>query len=209
MLLLALEVLRLVVSAETEQDPLREQYAYRELQENGSRTKAFDVILLEGRPYRKLVERNGKPLTEKERREVEADMLKTSRERRKAGLFTRTYTMRIGRLADLEKTHEITLEGNQLTAKPKADSPMLHRIQFDPQTHVMLRHEVEVVGPGSEMKPGTILIREFSRQGDGPYLVRKMIIDFKVRFAKGYQVHTFSNYRKFDAASTITFGDPK
>jgi len=39
--------------------------------------------------------------------------------------------------------------------------------------------------------------------------LRRMEIDFKVTFASGKQINSFTNYRKFDVASTITFADPQ
>jgi hypothetical protein len=210
MLHLVVEVLRLIVAAEDSQQKVREQYAYHELQVNdGKRSKAYDVILLEGRPYRRLVEKNGKALSEKEAREVEADMLKTSKARRRGGIFKRVYNMNIGRLRDLETTHELQKEGSILIASPKEKGPYRHRIYFDPDSHVITCHEVEVVGPGSELKPGTHVKMDYAREAGGPSLLRKMTIHFKVRFDTGEQVHTYSRYRKFDSESTITFEDPK
>lgn len=134
MMPLVFEVLRLVVTAEQEQDKIR----------------------LNGQPYRKLVERNGKPLSEKESKQVQDNMRKTAR-----GLFSRTYRMNVGKLSDLENTHGLT-------------------------------RKAEVVGPGSQFKSGTTIQ-----------------IDFKGKFGGGKQIHTFTNYRKFDAESTINFEDPK
>ena len=201
MLLLALEVLRLVVTAEQEQDKIRDQYAYREVQLNlPDRSKTYAVIRLNGQPYRKLVERNGKPLSEKESKKVQDNMRKTAR-----GIFSRTYRMNLGKLSDLENTHEISLDGNLITAIPKSGGPYQHRITFDPQTHRILTRQSEVIGPGSQFKPGTTIQLDYSPEG----FVQKMNIDFKVKLGGGKQIHTFTNYRKFDAESTINFEDPK
>lgn len=205
----ALEVLRLVVSAEAEQDKMRERYAYREVQENLPRIKVFDVIFLEGAPYRRLIEKNGKLLTGKEQKAVVEDMKKTVAERRasrnRGRVFTRYFTMRIDKLENLETTHELSIEGDHLTALPKAGNAYRHEMWIDPETHVILRHEIEVVGPGSELKPGTIVRRQFSREGDSAYLLRRNEVDYKVTFASGKQVHIYTNYKKFDVESTITF----
>ena len=210
MMLLVLEVLHLIVGAEQEQNKLRAQYAYHELQENlPKRSKAYDVVLLEGQPYRKLVEINGKPLSPKEAKTVEADMLKTSKQRRRGTIFKRTYRMNIGNFADLEKTHELSLEENVITATPKTRAPYRHRITYNPKTFVVLAHEAELIGPGTELKPGTIVRRFFSKEQDEAWLLRRMEIDFKVTFASGKQINSFTNYRKFDVASTITFADPQ
>jgi hypothetical protein len=201
MMLLVLEVLRLVVTAEQEQDKIRDQYAYREVQLNlPKRSRTYDVIRLNGQPYRKLVELNGKPLSEKESKQVQDNMRKTAR-----GLFSRTYRMNLGKLSDLENTHELSLEGNLITATPKSGGPYKHRITFDPQTHRILTRQSEVVGPGSQFKAGTTIQLDFSPEG----FLQKMDIDFKVKFGGGKQIHTFTNYRKFDAESTINFEDPK
>ena len=209
----ALEVLRLVVSAEAEQDKMRERYAYREVQENLPRIKVYDVVFLEGVPYRRLIEKNGKPLSGREEKSVLEDMKKTGAERRasrkRGGLLTRYYTMRTGKLEDLVTTHAISMEGDHLTALPKAGNPYRHEMWIDLKTHVILRHKIEIVGPGSELKPGTIVRRQFSREADSIYLLRRNEVDYKVTFASGKQVSTFTNYKKFDVESTLSFEEQR
>jgi len=201
MMQLVFEVLRLVVTAEQEQDKIRDQYACREVQLNlPNRLKTYDVVRLNGQPYRKLVERNGKRLSEKESKQVQDNMRKTAR-----GIFSRTYRMNLGKLSDLENTHNLTLEGNLVTATPKSGGSYKHLITFDPQTHRILTRQSEVIGPGSQFKSGTTILFDFSSDG----FLQKMDIDFKVRLGGGKQIHTFTNYRKFDAESTINFEDSK
>jgi len=201
MMQLVFEVLRLVVTAEQEQDKIRDQYACREVQLNlPNRLKTYDVVRLNGQPYRKLVERNGKRLSEKESKEVQDNMRKTAR-----GIFSRTYRMNLGKLSDIESSHNLTLEGNVITATPKSGGTYKQSITFDPQTHRILTRQSEVVGPGSQFKSGTTIQIDSSPEG----FLQKMEIDFKVKFGSGKQIHTFTHYRKFDAESNINFEEPK
>ena len=61
-------------------------------------SKAFDVTMAEGSPYRRLIERDGKPLSADEERKQQEDLRRSIEERRKE-----TPERRSQRLADYEK----------------------------------------------------------------------------------------------------------
>jgi hypothetical protein len=201
LILTALEVLRLIVGAEEAMNKVREQYTHREnVAYNNGRTEEYEVVRVNGKAFRRLVARQGKPLPDKER----AVVLRAMR-RFASGLTgpTRIYTMRFGEIRKLESTHDLSIEDNTLLARPREGNPYLHRLDFDPETHRLRIHAVEVTGPGSELSPGTVARFDYNSEG----LLEKLIIDFQIRKRRGRQVHIHSGYRKFDAASTITFED--
>ncbi|MBZ2186999.1 MAG: hypothetical protein K7J46_20010 [Bryobacter sp.] len=201
LILTALEVLRLIVGAEEAMNKVREQYTHREnVAYNNGRTEEYEVVRVNGKAFRRLVARQGKPLPDKERAVVLRAMRRFAR-----GLTvpTRIYTMRFGEIRKLESTHDLSIEDNKLLARPREGNPYLHRLHFDPDTHRLHIHAVEVTGPGSELSPGTVARLYYNSEG----FLEKLIIDFQIGKRRGRQMHIHSGYRKFDAASTITFED--
>lgn len=146
LILTALEVLRLIVGAEEAMNKVREQYTHREnVAYNNGRTEEYEVVRVNGKAFRRLVARQGKPLPDKERAVVLRAMRRFAR-----GLTvpTRIYTMRFGEIRKLESTHDLSIEDNKLLARPREGNPYLHRLHFDPDTHRLHIHAVEVTGPG-------------------------------------------------------------
>ncbi len=187
--MLAVSLLQRIVTAEDQQNAMRMKYECRELQENweardkdGSvRSKQYEVILLEGARYRKLVARNGQPLSADERLLVEDDMLRTS-------VLRRAVVEKTGgeRLATLEQTHDLSLAGpNELIATPKG-AGRLYRLRFDPASFALL----EYVREDGE----TTLKIEYANDTDLPHFMRRMEVLFTAGIAR-VQRSTFSDWR--------------
>lgn len=184
LILTALEVLNLVAGAEERQQDMRARYVYREVQENwrldpygrriagSERTKVFEGIMLHGQRYRKMIERNGKPLTPAEQWEVEEDM------KRVAEPKPATTSLR-----DLAKTHQLTLNGDTLEASSETKS---HVFQFDEKTHEILHH--------STQSGATRMTIDYTRLPDGTTLPSRLEVDFTVGDVHGIQRSTFSNF---------------
>ncbi len=184
LILTALEVLHLVAGAEERQQEMRARYVYREGQENwrldpysrriggSERTKTFDVIMVKGQRYRKMIARNGKPLTPAEQWEVEEDM------KRMVESKSTTTSLR-----DLAKTHQLSLNGDSLEATSDAKS---HVFTIDPKTHEILRHTTQ--------SATTKMTIDYIRLIDGTTLPSKVEVDFTVGDVHGIQVSTFSNF---------------
>lgn len=66
-----------------------------------AKSKTYDVTLLEGSPYRRLIERDGRPLPPKEERKEQEQLQSSIRMRR-----GETEAQRVQRLADYEKSRE-------------------------------------------------------------------------------------------------------
>ena len=185
LILTALEVLNLVAGAEERQQEMRARYVYQEVQENwrldpygqriqgSERTKTFDVIMLQGQRYRKMIARNGKPLTPAEQWEVEEDM--------KRVVESKPVTTSLRNLAS---THKLTLNGDTLEAVSDTQS---HTFTIDPKTHEILRHT---------MQNGTTkMMIDYTRLPDGTTLPSQVEVDFTVGDVHGIQRSTFSNFR--------------
>ena len=185
LILTALEVLNLVAGAEERQQEMRARYTYQEVQENwrldpynrpiegSQRTKTFDVIMLQGQRYRKMIARNGKPLTAAEQWEVEEDM------KRVVEAKPATTSLRA-----LATTHKLTLNGDILEAVNETKS---HVFQFDPKTHEILRHTTQ--------SGTTKMTIDYTRLPDGTTLPSQVEVDFIVGDVHGIQRSTFSNFR--------------
>lgn len=184
LLLTALEVLHLVAGAEERQHDRRARYTYREVQENwrldpygrpiqgSERSKVFDGIKIQGQRYRKMIERNGKPLTPAEQWEVEEDM------KRVVEAKPATTSLR-----DLAKTHQLILNGDILKATSPAKS---HTFTIDPNTHEILSHTTQ--------DAATKMTVNYTRLPDGTTLPSKVEVDFTVGDIHGFQRSTFSNF---------------
>jgi hypothetical protein len=185
LLLSAMEVLGLVAGAEERQQEMRARYVYLETQENwrldpygrsiagSNRSKTFEVLLVNGQRYRKLIGRNGKPLTAAEAWEVEEDMKRAQPKAEKGSL-----------LRDLASTHEIVVEDSVIVAKGASKN---YTITFDPETHA-IRKQVSEGG-------GTRMVIEYTCLPGGVYLPQRVEVDFTVGDVHGLQVSTFSNFK--------------
>jgi len=237
-LLLAVDPAALLQRADEvdrQHEELRRSYVYRELQINWnnmegtgkSRSGLFENLFVEGLRYRKRLERNGKPLSSKEQKEVEAAMQRTAEERRAErkkvgrGLFSRVYNFRYGYVGEVAGVSDCSVAGEEagswvircepkagFVATTKAEQELLcYRQTFwvDQKDMALAGRRAEVIRNGADLKPGSVMDERRTREeGDGPWLARKMWIRFEAPRGKGYQAHEFSDYRRFAVESTIT-----
>lgn len=184
LLLSAIEVLQLVAGTEEQQQQMRARYTYREVQENwrldpygrriadSARTKTFDMVMLNGHRYRKLIERNGRPLTPAEAWEVEEDMKRFAPPKLESNF-----------LRDLHKSHQLTVESCVILAQGQSKR---HEFTFDPATNVILRQITE--GNGTRLKI------DYQRLPDGTSMPQRAEVDFTIGDVHGIQISTFSNF---------------
>ena len=198
--------------------------------------RIYEHIFLEGLPYKQLIEKNGKAIVGAERqrlasaREQEAARRRENRKLRKPFL-PGTRNIRMGTLAELPEAYvlkssgEETVEGavcDILEAEPngRKETERLRELQSYRQRlwiarekRVLVRRRVEVIGPDSEVLPGSIITFEWSPREEGIWFEKKREIEFgakifKVRTSRGYQLHEYFDYRRFAVESTITPADP-
>ncbi len=220
-----------------------EFYAYREhmlkvnLNKDGKETdresETWEVIGLEGSAYRKLVERNDKPLPSREQKKEDERLAKETDKRRretpeqrKNRLFSFTYTVRsapeANRLFDVRLLGEEAVNGRpayvlEKTPKPDAkpansnEGELLHyktKEWLDKEELITARLEMEVIRDGSRMKPGTRIEFKNMRNAEGTWLLQETRIRYDIKFfkfmgARGDQVSTMSDYHKFEATSRV------
>lgn len=185
LLLTALEVLQFIAGAEERQQDLRSRYTYRELQENwrldpygriipGShKTKTYEVLLVSGQRHRKLIARDGQPLSAEEQFQVEEDL-----RRLRPSNDTRALPLR--HLAD---SHQLILRDNALEA---VQSGKTIQLIFDPADHTILEQVTET---------NTTRMRlVYRRLPDGATLPSRIETDFVVGDIRGRQISTFDHY---------------
>ena len=237
-LLLAVEpaaILQRADEVDRQQEELRRSYVYRELQTTWnnlegtgkSRSGLFENLFVEGLRYRKRLERNGKPLSSKEQREVDEAMQRTAAERRaerrraNKGLFSRVYNLRYGNVGEVATVSDCSVVGEEagswvIRCEPKVGfvgttkeerELLCYRQTFwiDQKQMAVTGRRAEVIREGADLKPGTVMEERRTREGEeGPWVARKMWIRFHAPRGKGYQVHEYSDYKRFAVESTIT-----
>ena len=193
--------------------------------------KTFDVVSLEGEPYRKLISLNGKPLSTSQQRKVDEDFQKTQAERRAArhSPFHVERKAYIGGLPDLIEYFDNRVTGAEtvrgrptwvMESGPKSGvSPTgkqqaeilswRHKSWFDQEDGTRVQWQDTVVQPVNGFQPGSEMLFEMDRGPQGPWLRSKTTSHLEVNFnrfmnARVLTVQTFTNYKKFEVNSTLT-----
>jgi hypothetical protein len=219
------ELMHRAAAAEKANSQKVKQYAYREYKlalafdKSGKpierSTETWDVIGLEGSTYRKLIQRNDKPLNPKDqKREDDRLAAETARrrnetpEQRRKRLFSFEYNLsfqtgRMPELYDLDYGGEEDIDGRPayiVRGMPKAglqpttdnDRELLNyraKVWIDKQDYVTSRAELEVIGDHSRMQKGSVLLGIDSRQDDGVWLAKEIRFRFDTRRFKMVNVH--------------------
>jgi hypothetical protein len=220
-------------------------YAYREfivnteLDKNGKQqsqqTETWDVIGLEGAPYRRLILHDEKPLSTKEQKSEDKRLAEETKKRQRENkppknkVFSFSYSLHFGResmhLFDVSYLGEETVNGRlayiiegvpKPTARPANDNEkeLLHyRVKrwIDKQDLIDARIDLEVVSAGSRMQPGTLITTVLHRLDGGVWVVSETQIDYSLRFfkvagARGKQVSTRTDFHKFEVSSRVVDG---
>jgi hypothetical protein len=206
------EIIRAAVELTEKTDHLRQQYALTQenIQRSGGKTvrKTYEVTFQDGRPYRKLIRRDGQPV------DAKPEAYATSEERR------------LELLRELPKAMDYTLEGEEtmdgydcwvLFAKPKPGykPPSFHtlfltqmeaRVWISKKHSRMVRLDAQTVGPVSfggflaKLGPGTRIELQQVRVAEQVWLPSrfKMTYNGRVLFKSlsGEIEQLSSNFRK-------------
>jgi len=238
-------ILRRMVEAQTQNREPSQQYTYREdlqffdYHKNGQTKKknsrTYDVLYVEGLQYRRLVARDGKPLSKREEAREEKKMQQTAAERRKqrrSGLFRRGVSLGSAQelltLFDNRLIGEEEIRGRKawvIESTPKAGHAPANDHEkeilsfakkhwIDQTESFFLRRTDTVVGDQIRFKPGTVITFDFDKVNDGAWLPLTTVVESRVQIIKMVKVSgrtesRFSNYKKFDVESTITVDEPK
>jgi hypothetical protein len=199
-------------------------------------TQSYEWVYLEGEPFRRLVAVNDVPLRGKKAAEENRRMQMTGAERRAAAKAKKPNPrlISVGNVSyeDLLRAMQHTLEKVEpvdgrnawvIRSAPKRDlqggtcgelQAECYQFTFwiDQEEFAMLRERYEVIGKGTDALPGTWSTTTYVRAAEGLWFRSRMegyFVTGPPRPAgRWWQVHVFSDYRKFDAASTITFDGP-
>jgi hypothetical protein len=234
------ELFRRAGAANDANGPKAQQYLYREytvtteINEGGGsnrHTETWEAIGLEGSEYRKLVQRDDKPLTEKEQKQEDDKLRKEGDRRRKekrGGIknpLKRTYTFGYSagdeRLFDFRYVGEEVVNGRPayvLEGKPKSDVKptnnhekhlLLSRLKrwFDKEEFFESNFELEVTEAGGDFRPGTMVAGKQQRMEDGTWLMNEMHIRFILKQqhanARTELAITRSDFHKFAVDSRV------
>lgn len=238
-------VLQKAIAVDKEQTAVQHQYAYTEEVHNQQvdkdgklgaiDTKTYDVIFIEGEPFRKLTQVNGQPLAAKEQQKVDHEMQKTAEERRRkrrSGITHIERSVSLGGMAELLKffdnrvAGEETLRGRQVwviesTPKPgykpqgKQEEEIMswrHKSWYDQQDGAQMQITSTVIRAVNGFQAGSEYTWEYDKGSEECWLLRKVSSKvemqlYKMVHARAVTTQSMTNYKKFDVASTITTGD--
>jgi hypothetical protein len=207
------------------------KFTYREdveqVRTEKSTIETFDVIMLEGENYRKLILIDGKPLDAKRQKQVDADLEKARSARRRSTPFNIRRTAKIGGLADIQRLFDCKVTGEEivngrktwrLEAQPKTgikpankqEQNMLatkRTIWFDQQEHVDIQSVIVYLQPAEGFQPGSELEYQFSKVND-VWLAASFRFRFHLKAmafvnARGEARHRFYDYKLFQTESTL------
>ena len=217
---------------EVKQVKEREKYFYREHAEhrrpNGQLnfTQDYEWIFLEGEPFRRLVARNGQPLQGKLAKEEAERLRMTAAERRRQAARPNPRVIKMGDLSgkvilkemDHIETGVEELDGRKVWVIQAAPKPghehVAYRMTFwiDQQEQVVAQLKYEVIGRGVDSLPGSWLVTRYFRFAENLWFKQSLNGEFRTAPPRPRshwrQAHTFRDFRKFDAESTVTFQDP-
>ena len=220
------------LSNEVKQLKEREKYFYREHAEhrrpNGELnwTQDYEWIFLEGEPFRRMVARNGKPLQGKLAKEEAERLRMTAAQRRKHAARPNPRVISVGNLSgkviltemDHTEAGEAEIGGRKVwvvRAEPKpGHEHVAYRMTFwiDQQEHALAQLKYEVIGRGVDSLPGSWLTTRYFRFAENLWFKQSLNGEFRTGPPRPRshwrQTHTFRDFRKFDAESTVTFQEP-
>ena len=235
---------KVAAAMETNSEKAR-AYAYRQhqitvrLDKNGKEidrnSKTWDVIGLEGSRYRKLVERDDKPLPPREAEKQEQAMRAEAAKRRadrSAGrrLFSTSYSLSIP-YRTLSRVYDLTLSGEEeiggrpvfvwegtpkagqdFTAREREAANYKIRLWVEKGSSYPVRTAMEVINDKSKMRKGARVLREDFQSDNGTWLPRTAEISFVMKVVgsytlRGVSTESFSEFRKFQVDSTMTVED--
>ncbi len=203
----------------------------KQLDKNGRVTgrvvDTYDVIMLEGENYQKLVLRDGKALPEKVQKQVDQEMEAAREQRRKRRLLSVTKTVNFGGLEQVQKLFDLRVAGREqvggrwcwkVEATPKAGYraankddeyalKMKRTIWFDEEVGIDVKRVDDFLEEANGFQPGSQLLTEFMPLGEDWVISRlELRYDVKARVflrGRGETVHRMSGHKKFQAESNL------
>ncbi len=192
-------------------------------------TDTYDIIFLEGAPYKKHVLHDEQPLSPREQQEERkrlADVVKARLEHKPRGLFHASFQVALP-LDQLATRFSVTANGSDalnpgillFSAVPKrADAEGLEqaardgtayelKLFVDRQDHVFTRLEAKVLGDGMRYEKDTLITYQFKKVNNEAWLPERFWFKGTVRYLMS-DIHTeaeqtYSKYLKFQADTKL------
>jgi len=226
------------LAAHRAQDAKGAKYTYREDEEQyrwgkkGDRLeptrKTYDIIMLEGENYRKLVLLNGRPLPDKMQKQVDKDFEQAKADRKKGGLLTFKRSVSLGGLEELQRlfdnkvTGEDTVRGRKTwviesqpkpglkPADKKEDEAMssLRATWIDQEEGVVVKERFTFMRAANSFQPGTQWERELTKVGD-VWLTDTIVWKGEMKplqvIRARFETHSrFYDHKRFQVESKVT-----
>lgn len=231
------ELIRNAAAAKKTQEDKGWKFTYKEekndfqrdkkgdLKPSGSKT--FDVIMLEGEPYRKLMLIDGHPLDVKIQKKVDEDLEheRIQRKKQHSGHFTKEVTL--GDLDQLEKLFDNKLAGEETIAgrkawrvesQPKAgykpankeesDALGTRRVTwFDQEEGVEIKRLDVFIRPTNGFQPGCEFESNYMKVGEA-WVAQSFIMRYDVKFiafirGRGESRYRYYDYKRFEVESKV------
>ncbi len=197
-------------------------------------SETSEYIFVEGMQYKKLIAREGKPLSSSEQAKEEKRLKETAAERRRSRLSSLTHKNvslanddELLTVFDSRIVGEEMLDGHKvwvIECTPRALPPtsdkhqnevrsFTHKLWIDREDRVAVQRLDTVARDNVAFAPGsTILIRQ-QKLPDGVWAPATLVIDGRLSFAKFVKPavrteYRYTDFRKFDVQSTITTDPP-
>jgi hypothetical protein len=231
------QLIHTAIAARKAQEERGWKFTYREDEDHFEKDKkgtivpgirrTYDVIMLEGAPYRKLVRLNGQALDAQMQERVEQEMNAERAERRKhtPGTITRTVALTemdsLEQLFDNKVTGEDTVLGRKawrMESQPKTKYKPANKEEeqalgarrvtwFDQQEGVELKHIDVFIRATNGFQPGSEMAMEYGKVGDAWLPATQMLrIDFKALafvHAHAETHYRYYDYKRFEVESKI------
>ena len=236
----AAAILQRYVAAEKENATHAAQYTYSEKEttfrfdSHGTprvaQSKTWDVLFVEGKPYRKLVAHDDQPLSAREAAKEDERLQKTAEERRRnhhLNPFSKTVT--VARTSEMTELYSCRIENEEdlqgrrawviacdpkpgLTPADKRQQELLSlsRKMWIDQTSCALLKAVDTALEGHPvMQPGSTISTQFALINNDAWLPVSGLIEGHARVAKlisgrARTEYEYSHFQKFDVQSTVT-----
>lgn len=188
--------------------------------------KTFDVIMLEGDNYRKLILIDGKPLEAKLQKKVDEDLEKTRSTRRRS-LRSITRTLSTGGLGDIPRLFTLNLSGEELLngrktwrveATPNPNYKPANKEEenlrnttrtywFDQADGIDIKSRIVYTKATNGFQPGTEIEVNLANI-NGAWLTETLFFRFDLKAmavmkAKGEARHRYLDYKLFEAESKL------
>jgi hypothetical protein len=229
----AATILKRVVAAEGSYEERAKQYTYQEdverftYQDKGklhkNRSDSFEIVFVEGLEYRRLIARNGKPLSPKEQAQVEMAMHQTADERRKhrppaapgGRISYGSQQADLGSTGDLLALFDNRLVGEEevrgrkswvIESTPKAGHTPASQHEkevlcfkkktwIDEAENVIAWQIVTVVREGIFPKPGSSITFQFDKVGPDTWHPVSIVLDTYLANGKKFEPTSRTEYK--------------